>query len=75
MASPPLGDAEFLSPAQVTALMALPEGSIYHHFKGKDPIPHIRLGRTIRVPRDQFEAWLKRNTVTAETRTRSRKAS
>ena len=49
--------AEFLTPAEVAQMLKLSKASVYN-LATTGVLPSIRLGRTVRIPRAEFEAFI-----------------
>lgn len=60
-------DRPFLTPTEVAEILALRNGAqgIYELARGRssDPLPVLRVGKYLRVPRAEFVAWLERRRV------------
>ena len=51
------GDKLLLSVKEAATLLGVGSGLIYEMVR-KDEVPHIRLGRLVKIPRQGLEAWI-----------------
>lgn len=55
-----------MSVDEAVELSGFARATLYDATKWKnDPLPHIRVGRSLRIHRAKFQAWLDRRTVAA----------
>ena len=62
MTSPALsldGQLAYLSPAQVADLLQVSEKSVYRWAKTDPTMPMLKIGGTVRFPRERLERWLR----------------
>ena len=79
-ANPLPGGKSPQSAANARLLMTIPEAAqvlaigttLAYELVGRGVLPHVRLGRAIRVPRGALEAWIAANTRAATGRTENR---
>jgi excisionase family DNA binding protein len=57
--SPKALDAAYLTPAQVGAMLQLSAKSVYRLSKADPTMPMLKLGGTVRFPRERLERWLR----------------
>ena len=51
------GDKLLLSVKEAAALLGVGSGLVYEMVR-KDEIPHVRLGRLVKIPRQGLENWI-----------------
>lgn len=55
-------DYGYWVPKEVAAMLRLSEKSIYRLLKDDPTFPHVRIGGSIRIPRDRALRWLAKRT-------------
>ena len=56
---PASAEAGYLTPAQVAELLQVSEKSVYRWAKADASMPMLRIGGTVRFPRERLERWLR----------------
>jgi len=57
-----LGDASYLTAAQLAALIQVDKATVYRWAAAEPSMPTLRIGSVVRFPREQVLAWLAAHT-------------
>jgi excisionase family DNA binding protein len=63
--SMPVTERLCYSPAEAAKALSIGRTKVYELLHAKDPIPHVRIGGSVRIPAEALRAWIEERTAKA----------